>query len=193
MVIFIRRYFFIISIFNSLYLSFVNLKGFLFEQNLAQLEKAFTVTIFSTPVILVVIINLHLFKKINFVNLQSSRILLPLSLITVSVIFGIFIYSALKDNYPRFLLQFIIILFEIFSIYFAIQKTKENKLTDLIIYFSLCFFTGIISYVVIGILEDHFLLEKINNKLIFIYTAVFFHLFNACYIFYKSFLEKLQI
>jgi ammonia channel protein AmtB len=193
MVIFFKRYLFIISILNSFYLSYINLKGFLLEQNLSELEKAFTVNIFTNPFILLVLFYIGFIRKKKNLEISGRNFLLIFVLLILTVMIGFFIYNALQSNSSSLYAHIASILFEIISISLAISKERQQKILDLVSYFSLCFLTAVLSFSLIGFLEKYFYEVEIDNKLIIVYTATFFHFFNSCFLLYKSIPVKMKM
>ena len=182
----LKKYWFLIAIFNSLYLSFVNLKGFFLETNLLELEKAFTVLIFTNPLILMILFYIGIIKKDPHKEIVFRNLLLILSLLIVTLMIGTFVYNALRDNSSSLYEYFASTFVEILSISLAIDKERTKKIQDLVGYFSLCFLTAILSFSLIGFLEKYFYDGEISNRLIIVYTATFFHFFNACFLICKS-------
>lgn len=182
----LKKYWFLIAIFNSLYLSFVNLKGFFLETNLLELEKAFTVLIFTNPLILIILFYISFIKKDPRKEIVFRKLLLILSLLIVTLMIVAFVYNALRDNSSSLYEYFASTFVEILSISLAIDKERTKKIQDLVGYFSLCFLTAILSFSLIGFLEKYFYDGEISNRLIIVYTATFFHFFNACFLIWKS-------
>ena len=168
------------------YLSFVNLKGFFLETNLLELEKAFTVLIFTNPLILMILFYIGIIKKDPHKEIVFRNLLLILSLLIVTLMIGTFVYNALRDNSSSLYEYFASTFVEILSISLAIDKERTKKIQDLVGYFSLCFLTAILSFSLIGFLEKYFYDGEISNRLIIVYTATFFHFFNACFLIWKS-------
>lgn len=146
----LKKYWFLIAIFNSLYLSFVNLKGFFLETNLLELEKAFTVLIFTNPLILMILFYIGIIKKDPHKEIVFRNLLLILSLLIVTLMIGTFVYNALRDNSSSLYEYFASTFVEILSISLAIEKERTKKIQDLVGYFSLCFLTAILSFSLIG-------------------------------------------
>lgn len=190
---FFKRYLFIISILNSFYLSYINLKGFLLEQNLSELEKAFTVNIFTNPFILLLLFYIGFIKNKKNLEVSGRNFLLIFTLLILTVMIGFFIYNALQSNSSSLYVHITSIFFEIISISLAISKERQQKILDLVSYFSLCFLTAVLSFSLIGFLEKYFYNVEIDNKLIIVYTATFFHFFNACFLLYKSIPVKMKM
>lgn len=96
--------------------------------------------------------------------------------------FGAFIYQTYKDNNIRLLLLFV----EIISIYLAVDKNKETKILKLLVIFGFWCFNAMISFILLGFFEQYLGYQSLDtNENRLLYSAIFFHLFNACFIFYS--------
>ncbi|MFH6937195.1 hypothetical protein [Flavobacterium sp. FlaQc-30] len=194
----IKRATYIVSIFsivNSIYLSFVYLEAFMLNKLDNKLISNFTLILFSTLLILstvVIIVNITKKRKnrnLNFVDFLLQKILLPV----FCLFFMLFIYDNLKFDYFELLIYGIAILIEIFSIAFAIGKNRENALLKLMGVVFVWVIIATICFSLTGIFDQYFGYKELgNSNLRLVFTAVFYHLFNACFLFYSS-LPKIMI
>lgn len=193
MVKFPEKYFQIISILNSLYLSFLYLEGFLFERNTKQLADVLIVTIFTAPFILLILLHLKIVRKRFRFFSDKRNFLLFIFLVIIANIFGVFLFDALRGNKIEIIFKTISIIFEVVCISFALKQDKQQRILKLIGYFSLCFFTGVATYSLLGIFEKYIAHNKFENTIAILFFATFFHFFNACFLFYKFLPNKYRI
>lgn len=178
----------ILSILNSLYLSFVYLEAFMLNKFNKELISNFTLILISTLLIIngvIIILNL-ISKEGKKKNVRDYFIEKILPLI-FCFFFMLFVYDSLKSDYNGLLEYSVAIFIETLSIAFAIGKKRESALIKLlgIVFVWVC--VGTICFSITGIFE-HYLgyneLQDSNTRLIF--TAIFYHLFNACFLLYYN-------
>ncbi|WP_333852049.1 hypothetical protein [Epilithonimonas sp.] len=181
-----KKYLFLLSILNSFYLSYINLEGFLLEENLTDLEKSFTVVIFTNPFILLILFYISFVRKSRKITINGRNLIYTFALLMLMVMIVFFIYNALRGDFSKLYVQIASIIFEIFSISIAISQEKKQRIWDLVTYFSLCFLTVILSFSLIGFYEKYFYDGEISNRLTIVAASAFFHFFNACFLIWKS-------
>jgi len=179
----------ILSIFNSLYLSFVYLDAFMLNKFKKTLISSFTLILFTTLLIIttvIIISNITNKKKkgtLNFTDFILQQILLPVFCLS----FILFIYDDLKSDYYRLLEYGMAILIEILSIAFAIGKNKERALLKLIGVVFVWVIIATICFSITGVFEQYLGYKELKDSTIrLLFTAIFYHLFNACFLFYMS-------
>ncbi|CAC9974579.1 hypothetical protein [Flavobacterium panici] len=178
----------VLSIVNSLYLFVVYLEAFMLNKLDKKLISNFTLILFSTLLVMsavTVIVNIAKKEKnrnLNFVDFLLQKILLPI----FCLFFMLFIYDSLKFDYFELLKYGIAILIEIFSIAFAIGKNRENALLKLIGVVFVWVIIATICFSLTGFFDQYLGYKELgnsNSRLVF--TAIFYHLFNACFLFYS--------
>lgn len=186
---------FLLFILNSIYLSYVYLEAFMLGNQGKKLINSYIFPLISIPFIFLIIHLTHITKeyfKKDKKEFHKLSIYFLLSVIIISVFifgFGAYIHKIYEDNILQVLLLFI----EIISISLAVGKNKESRILKLSVVFAFWFFNAIFSFSLLGFFEqylDYQSLDTNENRLL--YSAIFFHLFNACFLFYSLLPKNLK-
>lgn len=182
----------LLSIVNSVYLAFIYLEAFMLEKYDKELVSNFSLILFSTLFVITTTITISHFTNRNKKIILNFRYYLTRILCgpIFSFFFLLFIYDSLKFDNSRLLVLGFSVSIEILSIAFAIGKHKENALLKLFGVVFLWVFVGTVCFSITGIFEQYLGYEELKDSDIrLVFTAIFFHLFNACFLFY-SYLPK---
>lgn len=179
----------VLSILNSLYLSFVYLETFMLNKFNQELISNFTLILISTLLIITAVITiLNLSNKskktnLNFIGYFTQRLLPPFFLLFLTL----FVYDSLKSDYQELLIYGMSIFIEILSIAVTIGKKRENSLLKLmgIVFIWVCI--GTICFSITGVFDEYLGYKELKDPNIRLaFTAIFYHLFNACFLFYSN-------
>jgi hypothetical protein len=186
-----------LSVLNSVYLSYIYLEAFMLGKLTNELESNFA-SILYIPVFIIAMVFIidflkdkfkkHDKKAVNIVcanNLISNLLFLSLAPFCLAAIF-----MFLKTNSGKLLSIGLPTLIEIIIICFTIGKEKGNAIFKLcgFIFFWVC--VGCICFSLIGIFIQYLGYEKLDDSSVrLLFAGVFYHLLNACFLFY-SFLPK---
>jgi len=183
----------VLSILNSSYLSFVYLEAFMLNKiNQELISNLGLILMASFLTIAIVITIFNLTKKGKKINLSVTDYftekILPIIFILICMPF---IYNGLKSDYYYGLSVYgIAILGEIMSVTFAIGKNRERALMRSIEIVFLWLFVGSGCFSITGIFEQYLGYKELEDSDIrLVFTAVFYHLLNACFLLY-SYLPK---
>ena len=188
----------LLSILNSVYLSFTYLESFILNGHSKEFVNNLVLALITPIFIISVSLIINIFRK-GKINISNQKInifrafIILLTLILVAFSFWLIIYDFLKSKNSELLVSSFLILFEIVSISFAIQKRKEKDLFKLIAYISFWAYLAIMCSTVTGIFIKYLGYERLddsNMQLVFI--GVFYHLLNACFLFYNA-VHKMSI
>ncbi|MCV9929011.1 hypothetical protein OIU83_15200 [Flavobacterium sp. LS1R49] len=180
-----------LSVLNSIYLSNLYLEAFMLDDMNQELSSNFILIIVSPLFIFIIIATISYFiykiRNVNF-NFRSDLIF-----ILCGPVF--FLYKSLQFDNPRQLLQGVGFLIEILSIAFTIGRDKDSLLFKLFGVVFLWVVVGTICFSLTGIFEQYLGYKDLRDSNIrLLFTAIFYHLFNACFLFYsylpKSMTEK---
>jgi hypothetical protein len=179
-----------IAILNSIYLSYINLEAFFFENYSKSLVDNFGLTFLS---ILLIFFALYLISQIKE-NYYSFLTLSILSVFVLAFIYGlsIMIYNILKEDNNQLFETFYFIIIEIVSISFAIRKDKSKRLNKLFGLGLLWGFAIVGTFSALGYYEDY-LGYNFNKDLKLVYAGIFFHLFNATFLVYMWYNRLIKV
>ncbi len=182
-----------LAVANSIYLSFINFESFLTEKNIdkmaAGLGSIFALNIF---VIVFVIAFNNLRKKLEskemkwfliFKNHFKAKIL---SLIMIFFLL-LFFFTFLKSDTNNLLITSVLVGIEITSISFAIANKRKKAVEKLIGYVICGMYLLMMPFTLFGFCEQYLGYNEFQNpNLILVFTAIFYHLLSACYMFYEA-------
>lgn len=185
-----------LAICNSIYLSYISLEAFMLNDNLKQFTQNFVLSLSTLFFIIIGYVLVLFVKKSALTSFWNKRKTHPKStdnkflvawfLITaIMMIFILGKITILNLNLDNLILFFSLI-FEIMSLF--LFSRVDQGIYKFINNIVLWFITGVCTYLVYGFfvkyLEYDFL-KNIDLKVVF--TSIFFHLLNACALFYSYF------
>lgn len=185
------KYAFIASILDCIVLSYIYLEAFFTENYSQDLVSDFTLPLYTVPLIFLVLhlisnikgktyeVGLRSFKFVSFITIGLYYSIILVFVVSISFL----IYSMLKGDVKELLQTTQYAIVEIFAITFAIQNLQKRRVEKLIFLILLWSFTILASYSILGFFEQYLAFE-FSDELKLIYANIFFHLGNACFIFY---------
>ncbi|UPZ16244.1 hypothetical protein [Flavobacterium humidisoli] len=177
-----------LSVLNSIYLSYIYLEAFMLDGTNQELSSNFLLVLISTLFIVTIIVTIgYFFNKKKRVNFKFTE---HLTLIICGPVFFVFcllfIYENLNYDSPELLLQRIGFSIEGLAIALTIGKKRDNALIKLLGIAFLWFCVATVCYSVTGIFDQHLGYKELyDNNLKLLFTAIFYHLVNACLLLYS--------
>lgn len=187
-----------LGVLNSVYISYTYLEAFMLKKITNKLVSNF-ISILYIPVFIIAMVFIIDFLKDKFKKHSKKTLGIAYAnnfisnVLFLSLTFFCFIavYIFLKTNSENLFAIGLPILIEIIVICIVIGKEKENaifKLCSLIFSWVLI---GTISFSLIGIFVQYLGYKELDNSNIrIIYAGIFYHLLNACFLFYNTLPQK---
>lgn len=184
------------SILNSVYLSYTYLEAFMLDNEVDSLLTNLGLIISTTFFIITNVFIINIFRKHN-TNLNIKQkinsfffddFVVKIILINLSIIFFTLIYSALKTNYTSLIVTFVSVIIEAISIALAIKKVKEKAIYKLFGIIAFLNYIAIFCFLSIGFFIEYLGYKELDtSNFRIIFTGIFYHLLNACFLFYNNY------
>ena len=173
-----------LSIFNSIYLSYLYFETFMLGKDSEKLVIEFASPLFTIPFILISSLFIKVITILFSKTKRKFRIFNSgFNILLIFILFGLFSYGLFFYNYRidnfRHLAS---VLIEIISISIIVGSEKDKMIYNLLSVFVLWFFTIVTTTLLYNfvVYVGYSSLDFENDKLL--YSAIFFHLFNACFL-----------
>ncbi|MDQ8014863.1 MAG: hypothetical protein REI96_20615 [Flavobacterium nitrogenifigens] len=184
-----------IPIINSICLSYIYMEVFMLNKYssgiLTNMGIIILTQIFS--LILLGLVNVFIKQyekgnlKINFRSIFVEKFTTKTVLFFFVFFFFRFIYHNLKTSSNISIATNIPIFIEIICLSFAINKIREKAILKIFGYLVFWNYLGIMCFCVTGFFIQYLGCEKLDsNDLKLVFIGVFYHLLNACFLFYSS-------
>jgi fumarate reductase subunit C len=182
------------AILNSIYLSYINLEEFFLERNTSEMAANLG-TIFGLNIFVIIfVITLNGLRKKYETNEKKWYLIFNfyfkkkiLSLILMFFLLLTF-YTFSKSDVNKSFTIFLLVSIEIISISFAISSERKKAITKLIVYVICGIYLLMMPFTLFGFYEQYLGYVEFhdNSNLIIVFTAIFYHLLSACYMFYEA-------
>lgn len=182
-----------LAVANSIYLSYINLEDFLLEKNTSE-TAANLGTVFGLNIFVIVfVITLNNIRKRNeskenkwffiFKFYFKKKILSLIIMFFVLTFFFAFFISDIEKSLKSVFLVSI----EIISISFAIASERQKAISKLFGYVICGIYLLMVPFSIFGFCDEYLGYSELKNpNLILVFTAIFYHLLSACYMFYEA-------
>lgn len=184
-----------LSVLNSIYLSYNYLEFFTLNKQIKEMANNCMLELFIPIVIISISLIINILRK-NKINLKSKKIdifrtlIIVFTLILVAFSFWLVTYNFLKSNTCKLSVSSFLIFFEVVSIFFSIQKIREKAILKIFGYIAFWAYLAIMCTTVIGVFVKYFGYNELDDSHVqIVFMGVFYHLLNACFLFY-SYLPK---
>ena len=189
-----------LGVLNSVYISYTYLEAFMLKKFTNKLVSNF-ISILYIPVFIIAMVFIIDFLKDKFKKhskktlgiAYANNIISNVLFLSLTFFCFIAVYIFLKTNSENLFAIGLPTLIEIIIISITIGKEKGNAIFKfcLLIFSWVCI--GSICFSLIGVLVQYLgysELDHSNTKLIF--TGIFYHLLNACFLFYSALPQKIK-
>jgi hypothetical protein len=182
-----------ISVLNSVYLSYIYFEAFMLDSYNEGMTDNFNLPFYTTPFIMMVLIQINSIK--NLFNKKKYQKITFYILSIISILFcGIFIFSfglliykiLVKNSLSSLFFTSLSIFFEIISIVIAVGRAKRNRTYKVLGVYLVWAFIIMLGFSVSGFFAEHLGYKKLDESNVkIIFTGIFYHLLNACFLFYS--------
>jgi hypothetical protein len=188
-----------LSVFNSAYLSYTYLESFMLGKSTSALVSNFALLLMTPFFTISVVFIMNILKnKSSGDNLKTIRsifldnFIAKIILVNLAIILLAFIYDFLKSDYNRLLMISVSIFIEIISVSFAVGKRREKAILKLLGFIAFWAYLTILCLCTTGFFSEYLGYKYFDNpNVMLIFTGIFYHLLNACFLFYSFSLKNM--